>query len=146
VGASDETADIEDGASDVRLSEVVVDALRHLPPHAASAVAGAIRRIGDGNGVMLRITTPSAPGIPYFAMVPANADAPVAIYRKLRPHEDGEYLVTAIINRENFDTYRCAEQQGLLDSVEFEHSIIDAANGAFGWISCWVPPTRRRSI
>ena len=119
----------------MRLSEVVVDALSHLSERSMSAVAQAIRRIGDENGVILRITTPSAPGIPYLAMVPANADAPVVIYRELQPYEEGEYLVTAIVNRKTFDEYEYAEQQGLFDSAEFDQSIIDAANGDFGWIS-----------
>src|SRR5690348_6920548 len=100
-----------------------------------SAVVQAIRRIGHETGVILRITTPGPPGIPYLAMVPANADAPVVIYRELQPYEEGEYLVTAIVNRKIFDAYEYAEQRGLLDSAEFDQSITDAANGYFGWIS-----------
>jgi hypothetical protein len=118
VGTSGALADAPAGTG-VKLSKLVVETLRDLPEGQAKAVAGAIGRIAPDAGRPLKIRPPTgADRRRYLAIVPQQPDAPVVIYRKLRP-ADGEgngYLVTALINRREYEGYERAEREGVLDT------------------------------
>jgi hypothetical protein len=102
-------------ANAVRLSPPAIEAIRELPKSQATAVAEAIRRIGPDQGTPLKIP-PGKGGGQFLAIVPDEADAPVVIYRKLTPDEGEGYLVTAIVEREEYEGYQRAEREGILDT------------------------------
>jgi hypothetical protein len=52
----------------------------------------------------------------YTVIEPAGDKSPVVIYRELDDREGGGYLVTAIVDRDEYDGYRRAERQGALDT------------------------------
>ena len=95
-------------------------AMRAANPQAARSVDNVISYLNlEATGEPVRLDIPGAPPDPeYRALVPARHDAPVVIYRPLRPEDgvDGRWLVTALINRDTYVAYRQAERQGILEN------------------------------
>jgi hypothetical protein len=65
----------------VSLTPTAVEQLNTLPRSQAEAVARAIVTIGPGAGTSLQIAPPTMPTGRYFAVVPADIEAPVVIFR-----------------------------------------------------------------
>jgi hypothetical protein len=103
---------------DVRLSVPVVQTLRGLGDGQKQSVAAAIRNIRAGAGKPLNMNNRSlnAEGGQYRVIVPDQSDAPVVIFRQLGSSEPGDFLVTALTDRQVFNDYERAERQGVLDS------------------------------
>lgn len=119
-----------DTKPDVRLSVPVVQALRGLGDAQKQSVAAAIRRIGPGVGKPLYINnrTLGPEGGRYRVVVPDGTDSPVVIFRELTSSEPGDFLVTALTDRQVFDDYERAERQGLLDN-RAARALVDVAVG-----------------
>jgi hypothetical protein len=93
--------------------------MRAAEPRKAAAVDAAISSIPRDSGVPVRIDVPGAPpGREYKAVVPFELDVPVVIYRRLEPGDraDGDWLVTTLIDRDEFDDYQRAAMRGILDN------------------------------
>jgi hypothetical protein len=105
------------GTAQVRISNTVVEAMEALPRPQRAAVGAAIERIGQEAGKRLKITPPGSGKGNYLAMTPDDNKAPVVIYRKLMPFEDGDFLVTGLADRASYAEYEKADEQGLLDST-----------------------------
>jgi hypothetical protein len=114
VGTPAATRSQADG-NDVRLSRLAADTLHELSDDAAETVAETIDRIGVDRGQSLKIPR-SKTGGTFYAMVPTDKDGPVVIYRRLAPDEGEGFLVTAIINRQEYVGYLQAERRGALDT------------------------------
>jgi hypothetical protein len=72
---------------------------QHLSPGHATAVARRIDHLADQPGVPLNAELPGPPGSSYLAAVPDDDDAPVVIYRSTAAGEEGDFLVTALVDR-----------------------------------------------
>jgi hypothetical protein len=93
--------------------------LRVAEPRKAQAVEDLIKSIPHTRSEPVRIDVPGAPhGREYLAALPYDRDAPVVIYRHLQPDEspDGDWLVTALVDRDEYNEYQRAAMQGILDN------------------------------
>jgi hypothetical protein len=92
--------------------------MRSADPRKASSVDAAIRSIPRSMGEPLRIPLPGTGARKYQAILPAESDAPAVVYRRLGPDEDvdGNWLVTALIDRNEYEEYRHAERRGIVDN------------------------------
>jgi hypothetical protein len=88
--------------------------LRLSPGHVAS-VARCIDHIADQPGVPLSIDPPGSPGGHYLAATPDDNDAPVVIYRVTSAGEEGDFLVTALVDRASYTEYQNGSPQGARD-------------------------------
>lgn len=94
---------------EIWLTEAARSALARLPRAQAQAVNRAIREIPSKPGRRLRI--PGAPPAePFLAAVPENREAPVVVYRRSTPEEDGDWLVVSLMNRGDYYTACRAEE------------------------------------
>jgi hypothetical protein len=110
----------------VRVARTVIDEIGQLPPKEAKAVQAAIRSIGSTAGQPIDI--PGAPpGVTYLALAPDLRSAPIVIYRPLLPDEEGDWLVTALIDPDTYEHQREAERRGWLDDPLFRAAITGAA-------------------
>ena len=95
--------------------------MRANAPRTAQVIDEMIRNIPHIRNEPVRIVVPETQqeqqGRLYLAGLPPIYDAPVVIYRQLQPNESprGEWLVTALINRGEYEAYRRAERSGILD-------------------------------
>lgn len=95
-----------DQGSDVLVAQVVVDRMHQLEPGVAAAVARTILRIPDAAGVPIPLNVPGdPPGTVYWALSPDTGGAPVVIYRKALPGEDGRWRVTTLMDPAAYRAY-----------------------------------------
>jgi hypothetical protein len=92
---------------DVRITNAVADELEKLPHTQAHSVQQVIDTIGETDGEPFDL--PGAPpGTQYLARVPAARGAPAVIYRPMLPAEDGDWLVTSLAPRGQYNAWRKA--------------------------------------
>jgi hypothetical protein len=108
-------------APDVRMTKAVADELRQLPRQQRTAVTSTIGRVGLDRGEPVDV--PAPPGTEYLALTPTDRKAPIVVYRPMLPGEDGDWLVTSLVARAQYDTWRKA----LVDAVP---GVAEAATGA----------------
>ena len=115
---------------DVRLSVPAVQTLRALGDSQKQSVAAAVRRIRPGAGKPLLMNNRSlgTEGGQYRVIVPDDNDTPVVIFRELGSSEQGDFLVTAITDRQVFNDYERAERQGMLNNKVLQ-AWVDVAVG-----------------
>jgi hypothetical protein len=120
-GAAGRSEMPDSGAPQIRVTRSVNVALRELratAPRAAREVDDLIKNIPDIPSERVRIVGPEPrQDREYQAAVPRSFEAPVIIYRPLLPSEDpqGDWLVTTLIDRKEYEEYRRAEVRGYLD-------------------------------
>lgn len=115
---------------DIRVAQTVLKDLDGYEPAAAASVRQAIQTIGQVSGEPIRIDIPdSPPDRQYFALLPADENAPVVIYRSLRPDEPG-WLVTTLLSREAYRQHKQAEQRAEF----FKAAVVTGAAVAIGAI------------
>lgn len=113
--------------TDLQATRAVNSSLRELraaSPQKARAVQELIDSIPDIPSEPVRIEVPGAPkNREYLAAFPYERDAPVVIYRHLQPddHAEGDWLVTALIDRNEYEEYRHAELRGIVDNPAVRH-------------------------
>ena len=92
--------------ADVLVAQVVVDKMHQLDPGVAAAVARTILRVPDAAGVPIPLNVPGDPaGTVYWALSPGTDGAPVVIYRKALPGEDGSWRVTTLMDPAAYRAY-----------------------------------------
>ena len=123
------TLPTENGQTNVRMTPAAIDALHELMRPQAESAARAIAAIGQTAG--RPVEAPQANGRQYYAMVPDDDKAPVVMYREA---DDGGYLVTALVDRDTYQTYEIAEQPGFLQSNSFKAAVGAVAAAALGII------------
>jgi hypothetical protein len=92
--------------------------MRNADPAKARAVDEAIKHIPESS-MPIRIDVPGAPPERmYSAVIPDRGDAPVVIYRRIQPADEvhGDWLVTTLIDRKEYEEYLRAEMRGILDN------------------------------
>lgn len=126
----------------IRVTSVAKAALQEL----WNADAGKARAVEDAIMRIPRKGIPVAvPGAPadrkFWAMIPDSSDAPVVIYRELKPdgHADEGWLVTTLIDQDEYRQYRHAELRGFLT----EPVIAEAVAGTVS--SIYANPAQDRS-
>ena len=103
-----------DEDSDVRVPDTVLTKMRELPDRAASQVDRTILSIPAAEGEPIRLNVPGdPPGTRYWALIPGYELAPVVIYRRSLPSEEGRWLVTALMDQRAYFEY---SHHGLADS------------------------------
>jgi hypothetical protein len=86
---------------------------QRLSPAQAAAVARCIDQLADRPGVPLTTASSSPRGGPYLAAIPDDVDAPVVIYRRTTPGEQGDFFVTALADRATYaECVRAAQHDG----------------------------------
>jgi len=123
------TLPTENGQANVRMTPAAIDALHELARPQAESAARAIAAIGQTAGKP--VEEPQTNGRQYYAMVPDDDKAPVVMYRQA---DDGGYLVTALVDRDTYQTYEIAEQPGFLQSNSFKAAVGAVAAAALGII------------
>ncbi len=123
------TLPTDSGQASVRMTSAAIDALHELARPQAAAVARAIAAVGQTAGKP--VDAPLENGRQYYAMVPDDDKAPVVMYREA---DDGGYLVTALVDRDTYQTYEIAEQPGFLQSNSFKAAVGAVAAAALGII------------
>jgi len=109
------------GVSHIRVTRAVNAALRELrarAPRTALWIDALIKSIPDVRSETVRVVGPEPQQErQYLAAVPPDDDAPVVIFRPLEPDEGppGDWLVSALVNRREYEEYRRAEMRGILD-------------------------------
>lgn len=118
----------ESGPSNVRMTPAAIEALRKLERPQAESVARAIAAIGkDGSQPVVARDD----GKDYLVMVPDDDQAPVVTYRA---DDSGAYLVTALVDRNTYETFEITERPGFLQSTTFKATVGAAAAAALGII------------
>jgi len=126
---STEAADTapRDEESEVLVPQTVVDKMRELPSPAAAAVARTILRIPSARGEPIPLNVPGdPPGTVYWALDPGASGAPVVIYRKALPSEEGKWRVTALMDPAAYRAYG----NGLADETVVQGVAAIVAAGA----------------
>jgi hypothetical protein len=114
-----------------RVARPVADEIEAMDPPSRQALAQHVVDISDAVGEPIDI--PGAPpGTSYLAFVPPEPNLPVIVYRPMRPDEDGDWLVTALLDRETYTQQRIAEVGGLLSNPAVRAGIQAAAITAAG--------------
>jgi hypothetical protein len=126
-----ETVPTDSGPSNVRMTPAAIDALHELARPQAESVARAIASIGQVPGNPVEAPNGNGNGRQYLAIVPDDEMAPVVMYRE---SEDNGYLVTALVDRDTYQTYEIAEQPGFLRSATFRTAVGAVAAAAIGII------------
>jgi hypothetical protein len=119
----------DSGPSNVRMTPAAIGALRELARPQAESVARAIAAIGQVPG--RPVEAPNGNGRQYMATVPDDDKAPVVMYRN---SEDNGYLVTALVDRDTYQTYEISEQPSFLRSNTFKTAVSAVAAAAIGII------------
>lgn len=125
------TVPTDSGPSDVRMTPAAIDALHKLARPQAESVARAIAAIGQVPGKPVEAPNGNGNGRQYLAIVPDDDEAPVVMYRQ---SEDNGYLVTALVDRDTYQTYEITEQPGFLRSTTFRTAVGTVAAAAIGVI------------
>jgi hypothetical protein len=115
------------------VAQTVLDELDQcLLPDQVAAVARCIDRLGGEPGIPLGIDSPSPPGSHYLAAIPDHDQAPVVIYRPASTGEQGDFVVTALIDRVTYSEHQSAERQGIKDRPLDRALSTPATGPAFG--------------
>jgi len=130
-GGVTETVPTDSGPSNVRMTTAAIAALHTLARPQAESVARAIASIGQVPGNPVEAPNGNGNGRQYLAIVPDDDKAPVVMYRE---SEDNGYLVTALVDRDTYQTYEIAEQPSLLRSTTFRTAVGAVAAAAIGII------------
>jgi hypothetical protein len=125
------TVPTDSGPSNVRMTPAAIDALRKLARPQAESVARAIAAIGQTRGNPVVAPNGNGNGKTYLAIVPGDDKAPVVMYRQ---SDDNGYLVTALVDRDTYQTYEIAEQPSFLQSRTFKTAVSAVAAAAIGII------------
>lgn len=125
------TVTTDGGPSNVRMTPAAIGALHELARPQAESVARAIAAIGQVPGKPVEAPNGNGNGRQYLAMVPGDDKAPVVMYRQ---SEDYGYLVTALVDRDTYQTYEIAEQPGFLRSTTFRTAVGAVTAAAIGII------------
>lgn len=125
------TVPTDSGPSNVRMTPAAIDALHKLARPQAESVARAIASIGQVPGNPVEAPNGNGNGRHYLAIVPDDEMAPVVMYRE---SEDNGYLVTALVDRDTYQTYEITEQPGFLRSTTFRTAVGAVAAAAIGII------------
>ncbi len=113
-------------AGNIRVARTVLDEIKGLEPPEADAVRETIDSIRTTDGVPVDIPV-APPGTAYLALAPADPAAPVVIYRPMLPDEGGDWLVTALMDREDYGVQREAQRNGLLRDPAVRTAVTAAA-------------------
>jgi hypothetical protein len=113
--------------SHVLMTPDAIEALHKLDRPQAESVARAIQGIGKSEGKPLVVLDD---GKRYLVAVPDDESAPVVMYREAR--QDKKYLVTALVDRDAYQTYEMAESPSFLQSTTFKATLGAAAAAALG--------------
>jgi hypothetical protein len=98
------------------VAQTVLDELDQCPsPGQVAAVARCLDGLADQPGVPLGIEPSDPAGGSYLAAIPDHADAPVVIYRMTAADEEGDFLVTALVDRITYSEYQSAVRPGAAD-------------------------------
>jgi hypothetical protein len=93
-------------ATQVRVSESVLRRLDELPRAEAAAVARVILNVPFPDAEPAEFDVPGdPPDTIYWAARPSALSAPVVIYRRALPGEQGKWLVAALIRPDAYRTY-----------------------------------------
>jgi hypothetical protein len=112
------------------MTPAAIDALHGLARPQAESVARAIAAIGQVPGKP--VAAPEGNGRQYLALVPDDDSAPVVMYRE---SDDGGYLVTALVDRDTYQTYEIAENgHSFLQSTTFKAAVGAVAAAVVGAI------------
>jgi hypothetical protein len=130
-GGVTETVPTDSGPSNVRMTPAAIDALHKLARPQAESVARAIAVIGQVPGKPVEAPNENGNGRQYLAVVPDEEMAPVVMYREA---EDNGYLVTALVDRDTYQTYEITEQPSFLRSTTFRTAVGAVAAAAIGII------------
>lgn len=130
-GSMTATVPTDSGPSDVRMTPAAIDALHKLARPQAESVARAIAAIGQVPGNPIEAPNGNGNGRQYLAIVPDDEKAPVVMYRQ---SDDTGYLVTALVDRDTYQTYEIAEQPSFLRSNTFRTAVGAVAAAAIGII------------
>lgn len=130
-GSMTATVPTDSGASNVRMTPAAVGALRKLARPQAESVARAIATIGQARGKPVEAPNGNGNGRQYLAIVPDDDEAPVVMYRN---SEDKGFLVTALVDRDTYQTYEISEQPSFLRSTTFKTAVSAVAAAAIGII------------
>ena len=130
-GGVTETVPTDSGPSNVRMTTAAIAALHKLARPQAESVARAIASIGQVPGNPVEGPNGNGNGRQYLAIVPDDETAPVVMYRK---SEDNGYLVTALVDRDTYQTYEITEQPSFLRSATFRTAVGAVAAAAMGII------------
>jgi len=125
------TVPTDSGPSNVRMTPAAIDALHKLARPQAKSVARAIAAIGHTPGNPVVAPNGSGTGRQYLALAPDDEKAPVVMYRQA---DDKGYLVTALVDRDTYQTYEIAEQPSFLQSRTFKTAVSAVAAAAIGII------------
>ena len=125
----------ESEAHGVLMAEAVLQRMRRvLPNDQAASGAQAILEIPSTQAVPIRLEVPGdPPGTQYWALTPGLRTAPVVIYRKKLRAENGEWLVTTLMDRDAYREY----SGGLADNSVVQGVASIVAAGRIGGI--WRP-------
>jgi hypothetical protein len=121
-GAARQPESPDPGLSHISVTRAANAALRELrasAPQKAQLVDDLIKNIPNVRSEPVRIVGPeSQQRRVYRAAIPPSSEAPVVIYRSLEPDESpqAEWLVTALVDRTQYEDYRQAEMRGILDN------------------------------
>jgi len=121
----------DSGPSNVRMTPAAIGSLRELARPEAESVARAIAAIGRTRGNPVVAPNGNGNGKNYLAIVPDDDKAPVVMYRHA---DDNGYLVTALVDRDTYQTYEIAEQPSFLQSRTFKTAVSAVAAAAIGII------------
>ena len=125
--------------AEIWLTAAARTALEKLPPAQARAVNSTIRDIPSKPGQRLNI--PGAPQAePFLAAQPENPDAPVVIYRRTTPDEQGDWLVVSLMNRDDYHAARRAEQT-LASAPPAVRDLVNVVAGTVATSATFPPPT-----
>jgi len=130
-GGVTETVPTDSGPSNVRMTTAAIAALHKLARPQAESVARAIASIGQVPGNPVEGPNGNGNGRQYLAIVPDDETAPVVMYRE---SEDNGYLVTALVDRDTYQTYEITEQPSFLRSATFRTAVGAVAAAAIGII------------
>jgi hypothetical protein len=119
----------DSGPSNVRMTPAAIGSLRELARPEAESVARAIAAIGQTPGNPVVAPNGNGNGKNYLAIVPDDDKAPVVMYRRA---DDNGYLVTALVDRDTYQTYEIAEQPSFLQSRTFKTAVSAVAAAAIG--------------
>lgn len=125
------TVPTDSGPSNVRMTPAAIDALHKLARPQAESVARAIASIGQVPGNPVEAPNGNGNGRQYLAIAPDDDVAPAVMYRE---SEDNGYLVTALVDRDTYQTYEITEQPGFLRSTTFRTAVGAVAAAALGII------------
>jgi hypothetical protein len=123
----------------IAIARTVIRRLDTLPADQADAVRDAIRTIGIVPGEPVDLPT-ARRGTPYKAQIPRLATAPVVIYRRTQPDEQGDWLVVSFMTPGEYRQQKHDEQSGVLRDPVVRQDIRIAAGTAVSVVTA-IPGT-----